>query len=251
MITTYCYLLEIKTDSEEFYYTTLDKKIKIERKVYIPQTSLKIGDITNYKNSYSQVAISGSVTDKLISNKMVVNGKLDNAEIIIKLFDYENNEIIANLFSGFVTSVTEDNNVFKVEISSNAFMLDKKIMSVYTPFCRTSLGSKECGVDLGKYSHNCRISEVINDYSLKADIAKPTGFFNDGRLVIKGKTYDIKSYHNSVVTTYVRIDGAQKDAEITLIEGCTKRVDCCINKFANIINFRGEPHIPGLAQLLN
>ena len=32
---------------------------------------------------------------------------------------------------------------------------------------------------------------------------------------------------------------------IELREGCDKRFETCVSRFANAINFRGEPHLPG------
>jgi hypothetical protein len=33
--------------------------------------------------------------------------------------------------------------------------------------------------------------------------------------------------------------------------GCDKRLDTCIDRFANLLNFRGEPYVPGADLLLN
>ena len=33
---------------------------------------------------------------------------------------------------------------------------------------------------------------------------------------------------------------------IELIEGCDKRFETCRDRFANALNFRGEPHLPGI-----
>jgi uncharacterized phage protein (TIGR02218 family) len=32
---------------------------------------------------------------------------------------------------------------------------------------------------------------------------------------------------------------------IELREGCDKRLSTCATRFANVANFRGEPHVPG------
>jgi uncharacterized phage protein (TIGR02218 family) len=32
---------------------------------------------------------------------------------------------------------------------------------------------------------------------------------------------------------------------VELREGCDKRFETCVNRFANAENFRGEPHLPG------
>ena len=33
--------------------------------------------------------------------------------------------------------------------------------------------------------------------------------------------------------------------------GCDKRLDTCIDRFANVLNFRGEPYIPGQDLLMS
>jgi uncharacterized phage protein (TIGR02218 family) len=33
--------------------------------------------------------------------------------------------------------------------------------------------------------------------------------------------------------------------------GCDKRLDACIDRFANILNFRGEPYVPGQDLLMS
>ena len=38
--------------------------------------------------------------------------------------------------------------------------------------------------------------------------------------------------------------------QFEVIAGCDKQFNTCINKFNNAINFRGEPHLPGIELLL-
>ena len=33
--------------------------------------------------------------------------------------------------------------------------------------------------------------------------------------------------------------------DFTIRAGCDKRIETCGSKFANVVNFRGFPHIPG------
>jgi uncharacterized phage protein (TIGR02218 family) len=34
-------------------------------------------------------------------------------------------------------------------------------------------------------------------------------------------------------------------SELELREGCDKRLETCVSRFGNAVNFRGEPHLPG------
>ncbi|MGC0372440.1 MAG: hypothetical protein DGJ47_001153 [Rickettsiaceae bacterium] len=40
-----------------------------------------------------------------------------------------------------------------------------------------------------------------------------------------------------------------KNDQFTIIAGCDKRSKTCLQKFNNIINFRGEPDLPGIDKL--
>jgi uncharacterized phage protein (TIGR02218 family) len=35
----------------------------------------------------------------------------------------------------------------------------------------------------------------------------------------------------------------------SVIAGCQKRLEDCRDKFSNVLNFQGEPHLPGIDQL--
>ncbi|HEX8555827.1 MAG TPA: phage BR0599 family protein, partial [Sphingomonas sp.] len=39
---------------------------------------------------------------------------------------------------------------------------------------------------------------------------------------------------------------AQPGVLVELIEGCDKRLSTCAGRFANAVNFRGEPFLPGI-----
>jgi len=37
----------------------------------------------------------------------------------------------------------------------------------------------------------------------------------------------------------------ESGCKVELREGCDKRFETCVTRFANAVNFRGEPHLPG------
>jgi uncharacterized phage protein (TIGR02218 family) len=38
--------------------------------------------------------------------------------------------------------------------------------------------------------------------------------------------------------------------QFTVVEGCNKTITHCANKFSNVVNFRGFPHVPGVDKTL-
>jgi hypothetical protein len=94
----------------------------------------------------------------------------------------------------------------------------------------------------------------------------PTGFFNDGKITISWidtqapigsptlvvereiATYELDETGDRFVITYKRplpASGILGIDAIVLTTGCTKRIEDC-QKYNNVINFRGEPYVPGL-----
>lgn len=55
-------------------------------------------------------------------------------------------------------------------------------------------------------------------------------------LSASGNVVEVRDLPRAAVETGCRIE---------LREGCDKRFDTCVSRFANAANFRGEPHLPG------
>lgn len=65
-----------------------------------------------------------------------------------------------------------------------------------------------------------------------------------------GLKMEIKSFSNGMVTLVLPMPFViSTDDEFTIIAGCDKASRTCIEKFNNIINFRGEPDVPGIDKL--
>jgi len=50
---------------------------------------------------------------------------------------------------------------------------------------------------------------------------------------------------NSVELRELPRAAVESGCRVELREGCDKRFDTCVSRFANAENFRGEPHLPG------
>jgi uncharacterized phage protein (TIGR02218 family) len=62
----------------------------------------------------------------------------------------------------------------------------------------------------------------------------------------QGMRMEVKEFVNSTVNLVLPMPSAiNAGDEFTVIAGCDKSSNTCIEKFGNIINFRGEPDLPG------
>lgn len=111
------------------------------------------------------------------------------------------------------------------------------------------------------FSRDGHIKEVIDGktFTIVADEPRAVdGWFSQGGLVMEtspnaGKTVEMKEWFatSSRIGLYMRLPFfPQPGTKLRLYAGCDKRLTICVSKFANAINFRGEPFLPGADALV-
>lgn len=82
-------------------------------------------------------------------------------------------------------------------------------------------------------------------------IFNATGYYDGGLITWEtglnaGRTQEIKTWALGVLTLFERpFHLPQEGDRFVLHPGCDKTRDTCVSKFSNILNFRGEPDVPG------
>lgn len=158
---------------------------------------------------------------------------------------------------------------FQCEIRGKTQHLDQKLCQIFTPDCRADLGDSQCGVDLADsgetFWHAGAVNSQSGDRKTFIDTSVPSSVYEDvftGGLLTwvepesgdsfngDNATYsmEVKSF-DSDTGEFELFDAMPYDIEVgdefTVTWGCNKTIDHCYNRFDNINNFRGEPHIPG------
>lgn len=82
-------------------------------------------------------------------------------------------------------------------------------------------------------------------------IGQDDGYYDQGLIRFEtgknaGKSFEIKTYREDKITLYLSPPYKPEEGDRAVIyPGCDKRVQTCLDKFDNVVNFRGEPHVPG------
>lgn len=83
------------------------------------------------------------------------------------------------------------------------------------------------------------------------------GYFGQGKItmtsgVSNGLSTEVKVYSPGSITLQLQFPKTVAAGDTySLVAGCGKRfVEDCVNRFANGINFRGEPHLPGMDKIM-
>ncbi|MDP1724829.1 MAG: DUF2163 domain-containing protein [Alphaproteobacteria bacterium] len=202
------------------------------------------------------------IESDLIKEEDILSGAFDNAYYTYFSINYkqlEQGKII--LQSGYFGKIQLLEKHFLIELKSMSSLLNQTIGSVYTPYCRATLGDFQCGSKLQDYSVFGCVTGLRNEPSTHTYILQDNtrteedGYFDGGNLTwisgpFQGLTITIKKYlkKEQELTFFLPLPGKIVISDkYKLTPGCNKSLKICRDKFNNVINFRGEPFIPGTA----
>lgn len=87
--------------------------------------------------------------------------------------------------------------------------------------------------------------------------AGDAGYFGYGKITMtsgasNGLSMEVKVYSVGTITLQLQFPkGVAAGDTYSMVPGCGKRfVEDCLNRWANSINFRGEPHVPGIDKVM-
>ena len=259
-----------RSDYVELCFTEADCDIEINDKTYKASSGFRASAIKEDSTlAIDNLDIEGILDSDNIKVEDILNGAYDHAMIEVFMIDRNNLEDKLFLKRGYIGNIRVlGNNKFIAEI--NGFLESGKhiIAQRYGLVCRANLGDTKCKVNLESYIYQGVITKVIDNKTFKDDNMSENsqyffkveqnlhnGYFDEGlifiykedKLIYQGQ---IKLFINN---TFELFEPVPQDLDTFMVykafPGCNKSVNSCSKKFNNIINFRGEPHIPGIERL--
>jgi uncharacterized phage protein (TIGR02218 family) len=205
------------------------------------------------------VEISGALTDESLSEDDLAAGRYDAADIEMWLVDWSDPSLAVLLAKGVIGEVRREAAAFTAEMRSLANRLDEESGRLFTATCSADLGDSHCTIDLTNptYFGNGTVAALASASSFYASglDAFTDTWFTAGKLTFtsganNALSVEVKTHR--VASDGVLIDLWQAmpqpiaaDDTFTVTAGCDKRFATCRDRFANGINFRGFPTIPG------
>lgn len=203
--------------------------------------------------------VFGALDDETLNEDDLAAGLYDAARVKLYLVDWSEPALSVLLAAGDLGEVRRQGRAFTAEVRGPAHRLAEPSGRLYTPACSADLGDARCGVDLGDPAYR---GEGVVALARTASLLVATGvdgfddgWFTGGQLAFTGGAnaglaVEVKTHR--VVGAAVELSlwqamphaMAEGDA-FTVTAGCDKRFATCRDRFANAVNFRGFPHIPG------
>jgi uncharacterized phage protein (TIGR02218 family) len=158
---------------------------------------------------------------------------------------------------GWLGEVRLQGEQFVAELYGLTQQLQNQLGDSYSPTCRATLGDAACGVNLASRTVSGSITS-IGAPNLLYDTSRTeeAGRYTHGTIQFTsganaGLSMEIKSYSPQTLRLMLPLPYSPAIGDIySLTEGCDKRFATCKTRFANAINFRGEPYLIGIDRLL-
>ncbi len=249
-----------RTDAQVFGFTDHVEDLTVSAQLYKAATGYTASAVQSSADlAVDNVDLEGVLDATTITEGDLLAGVWDYALVEIFRVNYT---AIADgvlwLRKGRLGQIRLNRATFVAELRGLAQALQQTILEVYTPGCRANLGDARCGVALGPLTVAGTVTGGIVGRSVFAASARTeaTGWFDGGLLTWTsganaGRTMEVKLFTagTDVFTLALPMTGtiAIGDA-YTVYPGCQKRlITDCKTKFNNVVNFRGEPYVPGEA----
>ena len=209
--------------------------------------------------------IEGILDDESIAEADLQLGKYDFALLSIAAVDAEDPSSLYLLAQGRLGEVTYDLGSFNVQIDSLAEAYSQKYGEMFAPECAARLGDTRCKVNIAPGSayriSNAVVSALPGEGTIATTAILSSNFTNGVLIWTTGA--------NATVPMEVRVvseDEAsggwrvhlflpspaqiQVGDRFDIVMGCDGLLGTCRDRFNNVANFRGFPHLPGQDKIL-
>lgn len=225
---------------------------------------------------FSPSAIDNSASlrvDNLDIEGMLSSASLTEADIFAGLYDFAAIDIfhlnyqdisqgIIKLRRGWLGEVSLSKQHFITEVRGLSQAFSQNIGEYFSPSCRASLGDSRCKVNIAAHTVTGSVTSGFSQSGF-TDSARTeaNGIFTNGKITFTSganagismevKEYSFKAGTGGTITLVLPMPYAIVAGNTySLQKGCDKTLATCFSRFNNVVNFRGEPHVPGMDKLL-
>jgi len=247
-----CWRLE-RADGWVRGFTDHDRELVVDGLTYVASTGFLPSAIKTASDlSVDNLDVDGFLDDAALRAEDLIAGLFDGARIevfIVNWADLGQGRLL--LREGFLGEIKRADQRFSAEIRGLSNRLQQTAGKLYSRLCRVDLGSSECGVALGPRTDTYSVTQVIAADTVRIVTARATGYFTFGKATFTtganaGAVNEVLLHDGQTIRLFVPMPRPiVVGDQIVLVAGCDKTPETCNAKFANILNFRGEPHIPG------
>jgi uncharacterized phage protein (TIGR02218 family) len=260
-VTTLCTCWRVtRGDGVVLGFTDHDRAIVFDAVSHEPETGLdRSAAVAHAGLQVGGLDVIGAFASERVEEADLEAGLYDNARVEAWLVNWAAPDQRHLMRVGSIGEVRRAGKAFTAEVRSLSHALDQERGRIFRATCDADLGDARCTVVLESEDWTASATVVETDGYARVTAAvpgeRPSGFFDQGVVTF---TSGANAGRKSEVLRHARDEGGDRielwqamvepiaagDA-FTVSAGCDKRFPTCRERFGNVVNFRGFPHMPG------
>jgi len=257
--TTLADLLKItRKDGAVYAFTSAGDDVTIGGVTYIASQGLDISSLeVSAGLAVDNLELTTLDDGSAFTRMDVLSGKWRNADFVISRYNWASpSDGVEVRMVGTVGEVHLRRGSIVAELRGLQQALQQPIGSVTSKTCRARLGDAMCTKSLTAFTFTGSVTTATSAQTFTdSSKAQAADYFAEGILTWltganAGLAVKVKGFTGGVFTLSLPMLSAVVLGDtFSVVAGCQKRLEDCRDKFNNVLNFQGEPHLPGVDAL--
>lgn len=258
--TTMCYCWRVtRTDGLVQGFTEHDVSLTFLGTTFLASSGFTASEIQQSLGlSVDNLSLDGALSSASLNDDDLAAGRYDNSFVEVFWVNWSDVTQYLLLGTGTIGEVKRTGKAFSAEFRSLAYKLQQKTGRQFQRTCDAVFGDSRCGINKASYTVAGTITAVLGPRTLRVSGlgALASDWFSRGVLTFtsgsnNGVGYDIKDHSVDSSGNVILELWVPPAFPLTVgwtfnaLAGCKQTLDVCRDKFSNIANFQGFPHMPG------
>jgi len=249
-----------RADGVTLGFTDHDRMLTFDGTAFEPESGFAASEVRSGSDlSVDAQDAEGVLTSDRITETDIIDGRWDNAGVDLWRVNWADTSQRVLIRHGAVGQIRRGRMAFVAEVRSLAHVLGQTVGRTFQSSCDAALGDARCGVNLEApaFKGSGAVLSLVRD---RGFVATGLGTFALGWFAAgtvewtsganAGRRAEVMMHE--VVASVVTITLLEMPVRAIAVAdgfviraGCDKRLETCRDRFANALNFRGFPNIPG------
>lgn len=250
----------VRGDGVVLGFTDHDQALIFDGTEFVPAHGLDGGEVAHKLGPQTDTSeVVGVLHSAAIAEEDILLGRYDRAVVETWRVNWRDPAQRHLMRRSTIGEIVREDGLFRAELRSAQHALNQPKGRIYQALCDAHLGDARCGVDLDVAAFKAAVGVIEAQDRYRLAVSGVGGFdegwFGFGRaewtggrrigieeqIVSHARTGGVDVFGFSAPVG----DWVEAGDTMVALAGCDRRFATCGEKFANSVNFRGFPHIPG------
>jgi len=255
--TTLCWCWKIvRRDGAVLGFTDHDMPLVFDTVTYDAVTGFTASEVQSTLGlAVDNLTVAGALSAATLNEADLAAGLFDDADIEIWRVNWASPDLRVLMRKGSLGEVKRGKTAFTCEVRGLAHRLNQPVGRVFGYSCDADLGDSRCAKDISgsTFTASASVLAAIDNrrFTVTGLDSYASGWFSGGKLTFTsgantGRAMEVKRHAAGTIELWQAMSEAVAPGDAFAVSaGCDKQFTTCKAKFANGVNFRGFPYMPG------